>query len=139
MTRINLPPPPKLTDQHLGAEYYELPRAFPLALAAAKRGDLSGPRNFVLGEGHVRFFYRRTAYLAERHAAIVAELLDQGFDLKFREPLTPVAGSLDWVPGPADLALSLGRLRERLHAPPRPEFYTYRGEPVGLDFYGGEA
>lgn len=83
MTRINCIPPSKLTGPHLVAEYRELPRVFPLVRAAILRGDVPGdPRNpadYRLGAGHVRFFYPRLGYLAQRQAALVAEMLARGY------------------------------------------------------------
>ena len=70
--------------------------------------------------------------------AIVAELVDRGFKLAHRGPLDVpnVPGAVDWTPDAEALAVNLARLRDKLWAPPRPEFYTYRGRPVGADFYG---
>lgn len=138
MTRINLPPPAHLTDQHALAEYRELPRVPALALAASLRGDLDGPPRYTLGAGHVRFFFRRLRFLADRHALIVAELVDRGFKLAHRGPLDvpDLPGAVDWTPDAEGLAVNLARLRDKLWAPPRVGFYTYRGRPVGADFYG---
>ena len=135
MTRINLIPPADLTDQHLLAEYRELPRALPLAAAALARGDLSGPPRFTLGTGHVRYFYPRTHWLCARHADLTAELLARGVNLTPREPLRPLdLPDLRWQPSAADVDLSLDRLRERLAE--RPGWYRYGGQAVGADFYG---
>lgn len=46
MTRINLIPPAQLSDQHLLAEYRELPRIFTMAHEAALRSEHpDDPRN----------------------------------------------------------------------------------------------
>jgi hypothetical protein len=135
VTRINLIPPADLTDQHLLAEYRELPRCLPLAAAALARGDLDGPPAFTLGAGHVRFFFTRTHWLCARHAALTAELLARGVNLTPREPLVRLpTPDLEWKPSAADVALSLDRLRERLSE--RPGWYRYGGAVVGADFYG---
>jgi deoxyribonuclease (pyrimidine dimer) len=137
MTRINLLPPEKLTDQHLLAEYRELPRVFPLARAALDRPKKKAPAQYTMGEGHVTFFYRRTAWLAERHAALVSELQARGYQPKLVEPLTPAPSALkSWSPSPEEVAINRARLIERLHGAPRPGFYTYHGRPVDADFYG---
>ena len=67
-------------------------------------------------------------------------LLDRGYRLTDRPPLAAVPGcDVPWEPDAGDLAVSLDRLRNKLHNPPRPGFYTFRGAPVGLDFYDMEA
>lgn len=138
MTRINVIPPEKLTDQHLLAEYRELPRVFPLAQAAIARGIVLGPPSYTLGKGHVCFFYSRTDWLSARQGEIIRELLDRGVQVTHRDPPPPLqgCGSSGWTPDAQAVALNLARLRERLLAPPRPDFYTHRGVPVPSTFYG---
>ena len=136
MTRIKVVPPETLTDQHLLAEYRELPRVLPLAAAAVRRGVVLGPPRYTLGKGHVTFFYSRTDYLVGRHMAIVTELLSRGYNLSRREPLVAVVGCgvSRWQPTERDILVNLERLRERLRS--QPDFYTLRGTPVSVDFYG---
>lgn len=43
MTRINVIEPSRLSDQHLGAEYRELPRVFGLVRDAIARGERPTP------------------------------------------------------------------------------------------------
>ena len=131
MTRITTIPPERLTDQHLIAEYRELPRVFALArpLAPRERAD-----RYTLGAGHVRFFFERTGFLSKRQAAIIAECIDRGFAIAHRTAPEPVAGlDADWTPDAAAHAVNLDRLREKLEA--RPGFYRHRGQVVGADFY----
>ena len=81
MTRINLVEPSQLTDKHLMAEYRELPRIF---TAVKKRVEantwdgfiLSGeiPDKYVLGEGHVKFFYNKLRWLLSRYCNLHFEL-----------------------------------------------------------------
>lgn len=125
MTRINLVDPRDLTDEHLFAEWRELPRVFSL-----HRDDRPTPPAFTLGQGHMRFFLPRLAYLAHRHAALTAECLSRGYRLTPRPPLT---GDGDWTPSPADVAVSVGRLREALARSRRPQHY--RGVIVPATFY----
>lgn len=129
MTRINVVHPADLTDQHLLAEYRELPRVFALA-----RPDNATPPAYTLGAGHVRFFYPRTGYLVRRQAALIAECLARGFEITHRTPPAPVLGlDSDWHPDAAALACNLARLRDKLAEAKRP--YTYGGEPVPPTFY----
>lgn len=92
-----------------------------------------------MGTGHVAFFYARTDYLSARQFAIIAEMRRRGFNPAHTMAPSPVAGYpiSNWQPDADDIAVSLGRLRERLAAPPRPNFYTYCGKPVDAGFYGG--
>lgn len=123
MTRINLVPPGELHDRHLVAEYRELPRVFRLAADAAARGetphDRRSPRSYVLGTGHVRFFYGRLGFLRDRHRALVAEMRRRGFRVSHPEP-PPHADLLGdewwrtWEPSEAEVAVNRGRIEERL-------------------------
>lgn len=127
MTRINLIHPEQLSDQHLLAEYRELPRIFTLAHEAALRSespnDPRNPRKYVLGPGHVRFFYPRLGFLRRRFQALVDEMLNRGWSPQFQD--VPPCYDLmshhwcqDYAPTPEAISLNLARLRER-----DPEFY----------------
>lgn len=110
MTRINVGVDPvKLLDQHLLAEYRELPRVFGLA---AERKDLSDiPDNFNLGTGSVKFFYNKLGYLSNRYQLIVNELIRRDYKLTYTDPL-PFIKHLhnDWTPSKADTE----QLKQRL-------------------------
>ncbi len=87
-----------------------------------------------MGAGHVRFFYSRTGYLAERQAVIITECLDRGFKISHQESPLPVEGLSDsWTPSIEDILVNLERLRSKLIE--KPHFYRYRGEVVKGDFY----
>jgi deoxyribonuclease (pyrimidine dimer) len=134
MTRINVVDPTLLTDQHLLAEYRELPRVFALARPLKPREVVP---EYRLGPGHVRFFYPLTGWLAARQAAIIAECCDRQFQIQHTSPPDPVPGlDGDWSPPPAAYAASLDRLRAKLRA--KPNFYRFRGEPVEPSFYDME-
>ena len=66
MTRINLVPPAELCDQHLLAEHRELTR-IPNAVAKGKFSLKGQPEDYKLGEGHVRFFFNKLAFLKQRY------------------------------------------------------------------------
>lgn len=133
MTRINVIAPRRLTDQHLLAEYRELPRVF--ALAAKATSVVPVPPDYTLGTGHVRFFYARTGYLAQRQQTLIQELLDRGYNLTHRTAPAPVLGrDADWTPDDVAGNINLARLREKLAKVGAK--YTYYGKPVGTLFYG---
>lgn len=78
MTRVNIGvPPSELCDQHLLAEYRELPRC----VAHTKRAiqEDRGPREFCLGTGHVLWCARNPDLLVKRFNEIVGELWSRGF------------------------------------------------------------
>ena len=86
MTRINLVLPHQLTNKHLMAEYRELPRIFTAVRKLEAQGktpkDVDIPERYVLGKGHAKFFYNKIGWLAQRHASIYRELVEQrGFIL----------------------------------------------------------
>ncbi|AGT07788.1 pyrimidine dimer DNA glycosylase/endonuclease V [Paracoccus aminophilus] len=129
MTRINCIPPEELTGPHLVAEYRELPRIFTLVRAAIARGerpsDPRNPRDYRLGAGHVRFFYPRLGYLAQRQAALVAEMLRRGYAPGFTETAHLLDGIApewcqDWEPTAPAQALNRARIAERLAKPKEP-------------------
>ena len=137
MTRINVIDPRKLTDQHLMAEYRELPRVFALSGAAIDR-NVKVPKNYTMGAGHVKFFYDKTPWLAQRHSLIVNELKRRGYNLGFTLSLVPVEGypPSNWSPSLVDVEVNMERLRLRLREK-NGTFYTHYKQPVGMDFYGG--
>lgn len=119
MTRINVVPPSELTDKHLIAEWHELPRLYGLVKAAEMRGEkpnLKEVPDYVLGNGHVRFFYPRLGYISVRFLALAAEMLNRGFKIRHFSPPKPTI-RFDWYghyePTEQALALNRARLRER--------------------------
>ena len=144
MTRINLVPPAELMDQHLMAEFREIkmvPQALKRSLNAAAKDKLcyqdvleSIPRTFVLGTGHVKFFYDKGYYLQSRYYALVLELLARGYHFdtsaKFDKDdiffCLPEAFYKDFVPSAEDLALIRARIAEKIAL--RPGWYRYYGE-----------
>ena len=76
MTRINSAINPKnLTDQHLIAELRELPRIFTAVNKRIEQGKFFDdiPKEFTLGEGHVKFFYNKLLFLSSRHLLLRCE------------------------------------------------------------------
>jgi hypothetical protein len=116
MTRINVVPPSELCDKHLLAEYRELPRVFKLA-----RPDADIPAVYVLGTGHVTFFYNKLAFLAKRAEAIYACCRARGFKVQFKPAGLWKACPhkelyQDWTPTKAAIKLNRARIAERMKA-----------------------
>lgn len=133
MTRINLTPVNELTDQHLIAEYRELPRAFGAVrerLAKGKKFD-DIPKDFRLGTGHVRFFYDKIGFLFLRQNTIIEECLKRGIKIENTHVDVadiPLRFMNDFVPSEADIALSQSRLDERIAI--KPHWYKHYGVPL---------
>lgn len=121
MTRINCIPPHELTRQHLVAEYRELPRLFRLVFAAQERGlsasDFAEHDTYRLGPGHVKFFYTRLGWVAERFSQLRAEMLARGYKASYETPprfdLRPEWFG-DWSPDEHAIAINKKRIAERI-------------------------
>ena len=118
MTRINLVDPSTLHSKHLLAEYRELPRVFKLVEAVEKRGAiLRIPSMYVLGTGHVTFFYNKLAFLARRFHAIVLECQHRGFNIAHTTVPTITVSQSWWQeysPTPQAIALNAARIKDRM-------------------------
>ena len=123
MTRINCVPPEELHGKHLVAEYRELPRVFSLVKAAMARGekavDSGSPTEYILGKGHVRFFYDKCLWLLRRQQSLIREMRSRGMNPKFEYPNDLVQGidaewMGDWEPTEDDMALNRARIMDRM-------------------------
>lgn len=116
MTRINLVPPSTLHSKHLLAEYRELPRVFKLAEAAQHR-DIKIPAAYLLGTGHVAFFYNKLGFLAQRFQAIVAECQKRGFNIAHTQVPTvnlPIKWWQTYTPTSEAIELNAARIKDRM-------------------------
>lgn len=135
MTRINLVDPVHLADQHLMAEYRELP----MVMAALKRSLRSKNglpeigKMYTLNSGHVKFFYNKGAFLRRRYALLVMELVARDYALSER----PSADfsvfrenglDNDWAPSKQEIAINVERINARMLQ--RPGWYKYYGKPI---------
>lgn len=121
MTRINCIPVEDLHVKHLVAEYRELPRTFTLAKNFYERKDSSLiPKQYTLGTGHVKFFYDKLGYLAERHKQLVNEMLRRGYNPTFTDDLKqsfvdiPSKYWNNWVPTQKAIDENLERINQRI-------------------------
>lgn len=125
MTRINCVPPKELHNKHLVAEYYELPRVFDAVRKLLAKGidpaSLPAPDDYVLGDGHVKFFYTKLKWLANRQAEIAVEMKARGMKLNpnnIKGLLVGLPEHLlgDYVPTDKALAANRERISSRLIA-----------------------
>lgn len=145
MTRLNLIPVHKLTDQHLFSEWREI-KMVPKALrrSISSRGVDGAlacvPPKFTLGTGHVRFFYDKGAYLHVRYQFLTNELARRGtHDFNRDAELDPDgiyrqlhhAFHRMYIPTQEAIELVKERIANRIAA--RPSFYRYYGEPYSGD------
>lgn len=138
MTRINSNvDPKKLMDQHLMAEYRELP----MVLASLRRSLKTQserevlkkiPPRFTLNRGHVLFFYNKLTFLKNRYDRLVNELHNRGYNLDQNRTLDlngiPSTFFNDWIATPADDAVLEQRIKEKIAM--KPSWYKYYGKSV---------
>lgn len=131
MTRINLVPVQELADQHLMAEYRELPRIF-----GAVRKHVQAEKNvkdfkiapyYLLGTGHVTFFYDKLKFLANRHYDLVLECLRRGINIS-NTGINDISDIPDewcgeYLPSTSEIELSRSRIIEKIQA--KPDFYRW--------------
>jgi len=116
MTRINVIPVEELTNKHLLAEYRELPR-ISRAARHPKQGE-QFPNSYVLGAGHVKFFYDKGTWLAKRFNQLVNEMHIRGYNTNYMEYRPHPEGlNNDWSVDAQALELNRERIRERLNKP----------------------
>jgi hypothetical protein len=122
MTRINLINPSKLTTKHLVAEYREITR-LPNNLkdSLSRKGkpfDLSEiPSSYVLGKGHVKFFYNKMLFLQKRFELLVSEMIQRGYNPTYQDSsiftdCDPVFFN-DYYPSQLEINLNIDRLKQR--------------------------
>lgn len=126
MTRINLVPVEELSNQHLMAEYRELPR-IPNSIKSNRAKIQNIPKKFCLGSGHVKFFYDKIGFLKIRHTAIKNELLRRGFNItcNYDGLFDGIPEHLmnEWTPSLNDVIVSRNRIKEKLKM--KPDFYVW--------------
>ena len=141
MTRINLIPPEELTDQHLIREYQELPRIVGLVRKAINKGrkpsDFKIASDYILGSGHVTFFYNKLEFLRKRQLLLIAELLRREYKIMHQDGLNlldiPDEWKRDYIPTTNGLILSRERIREKILM--KPQWYKYKGKPIDVSQY----
>jgi deoxyribonuclease (pyrimidine dimer) len=134
MTRINTIDPKHLLDQHLFIEFREITRIHTAhrPLTVKEKAAL---QQYTLGTGHMKFFYDKGLYCAQRCVMLQIELTRRA-----RVNYTPKQYKRhidglhnDWQPDDIAHHRNILRLHEKLQM--RPQFYTYEGKPVSADYY----
>lgn len=137
MTRINLVHVRELSDQHLMAEYRELPRVF----SAVRKHTQDGKKlssfkinsTYILGTGHVTFFYDKLWFLKRRHEDLVYECLRRGINITNTAINyicdLPAEFCKDYVPSEDEINISRDRIIEKLTMKPLWYKYTSTEKP----------
>jgi deoxyribonuclease (pyrimidine dimer) len=144
MTRINSSLDPGiLLDQHLMAEYRELPMVFAALKRSLRTKQVKNilesiPPAFTLNSGHVTFFYNKLVYLLRRYDLLKQELSARGFALDSERAMYsikdyPVDFHGDWVASYEDDALLAKRICEKYKM--KPAWYKYYREPIEPDVF----
>jgi deoxyribonuclease (pyrimidine dimer) len=119
MTRINCVPVQELCNQHLFAEWREMPRINKYMQKSFNAGfNIDNiPPEYLLGSGHVKFFYNKLEYINNRYNELTTELLERGYNIEVR-PLElhyyDQPYNNDWQPSEADMELNRARIQERM-------------------------
>lgn len=115
MTRINLIPPEELHYKHLVAEYREVTRVPTLARKAQREMHKKNiPSQYVLGTGHVLFFYPRLAFIADRYESLCDEMRRRGYvcnQIPRSELLKDIDSRLVQAYNPTSAAIELNQAR----------------------------
>ena len=127
MTRINCIPVSELTNKHLLAEYRELPRVSALIWNWWNKTQMqffedyvfihpTVPNSYILGTGHVRFFYDKGEYLRRRFEdEIVPEMIKRGFKVNFTKyRMHPNLCNKEWKPDEEAMSINRKRISDRL-------------------------
>ena len=117
MTRINVVPVKELHPKHLVAEYREIVRVF--ALSRKDSGKIKAPEKYVLGTGHVRFFYDKLGFVLNRYHALISEMVRRGYNPKPVDLAELIGGIYigkfnDYIPTAEALALNRERIADRM-------------------------
>lgn len=122
MTRVNVVPPSELSQKMLVAEYREITR-LPgnLNKSLNRKGKPFSvteiPNKYVLGQGHVKFFYDKMKYLQLRFQELVNEMLARGYKPTYQDSTIfsncPSEYWNDWTPSAEAIELNRQRIKER--------------------------
>lgn len=119
MTRINVVPVNELTREHLIAEYRELPRIYKAAEKYYLNGEKTPiPAKYLLGKGHMTFFYDKLEFIRIRHENLIREMKHRGYKPTFTSdpPVlnVPLRYWNDYRPTTEALEINRERIKERL-------------------------
>lgn len=133
MTRINLIPVKELSDQHLIAEYRELPRCIKQNINIC-----DAPRKYCLNKGHMKWAKRHSRWLMRRYLDITCEMQYRGIKTNYPfyklyeiyETQYYTKECDNWYnPTNNDIQLSRNRIIEKINLKPNWYKWTKREKP----------
>ena len=132
MTRINLIPAKELSDQHLLAEYKELPRCIKQDLNVS-----DAPINYTLGKGHMKWGRLHIQFLLDRYFELCNEMKYRGFKVNYphQQLLLYVYANVNiqllnqYKPTKEDIDVSRNRIIEKISLKPDWYRWTNRDKP----------
>ena len=125
MTRINVVPVWELSDQHLIAEYHELPRVLKQNINIT-----DAPDKYCLGKGHMKWAKRFGLFTSCRYGQILAEMEYRGFKTNYGMIMD--CNEESYRPTQEDIELNRNRLREKYQLKPNWYHLTKRTKPSWL-------
>lgn len=127
MTRVNIVPVEELSDQHLIAEYNELPRCL------KKKVNLNdAPIKYVLGKGHVKWAQNHCNFTFNRFIQIIKEMEYRGFNHNYGTEGLIHFNNNDYIVTVEDINLNRSRIKERYNVKPNWYRWTKRNKPLWL-------
>ena len=144
MTRINTIDVTLLPDQHLMAEYRELPMvhgSLKRTLISASGYQVSRVSPiYTLNAGHVYFWYNKKKFLFDRFNQLVNELIFRNYQINPSERIInwnvfDSVPQIDWTPTTSDCDVNLERIVERIKLKPKFYRWTNRVRPLSIGKY----
>lgn len=123
--------PALLTDQHLRAEYRELPIVQGFLRRYKYRLKSIPPKIFTLGKGHILFFTDKMKYLHRRHELVRIEARKRGFSCNTLQiVLDEIPNHLqnDYTPTAQDAQLLMYRITQKLYL--KPLWYRFNRKKI---------
>ncbi len=88
------------------------------------------PKKYVLGAGHVYFFFNKVSFLIKRYYALIRELKFRKFEINPEsrnmhwdafEPDSVYIEQIEWEPSEEEIAINRARINEKISI--KPEWY----------------
>jgi len=128
--------PSLLTDQHVIAEYRELPMVVGSLRSNGWMIKSAVPEKFNLGIGHINFLKNKLYYLERRHDTVKIEMYNRGFkqtSLSMDINLYREEFCNNWHPTLEDSMVIRKRIKEKLANPELFGFWRLRRKVLTVD------
>ena len=124
MTRINVIPVCELSDQHLIAEYRELPRVLKQTINVK-----DAPKEYCLGKGHVKWAKCHELFLVKRQMDIIREMRFRNFHVSYGQLFDLSRFDRDYMPTIDAIKVNRNRIKEKINKKPDWYKWTKRNKP----------